>query len=847
MISSVALRVVAVLCAFVCFGMASGCGSGGAASAAAKLTQISISPANQSIPKGTTLQLSATGVYDDGDTKALDSGVTWHRNNPTGEINDDQGNVKAALASSGARQTSQPSAAQGVVTEALGSLVTWQTSQPSVATIDSQGIVTAVGQGVTQVSATYEGVTGTTPVTVGQPALLSITVSPKQSSVPIGESARLTATGSFSDGSTQDLTQSATWSSSVVSIANVNAQGVVVGMGAGVAQLSAVYQGVTGSASVTVGAPALLSIAVSPNQTSLPLGEFEQLAATGNYSDGSTQNLTQSATWNSSISATAKVNAPGVVTGMSMGVAQISASYQGATGNATVTVGAPALVTISVSPNQSSLPVGETRQLTATGNFSDGSVQNLTQSATWTSSGLAIASVNTQGVVTAAGVGAAQVSATSQGITGSASVTVAQPVLLTITISPNQSSLPLGKSEQLTATGNFSDGTTLNLVQSVTWTSSSAAASVSVQGVVTGTSLGVAQMSAVYQGITGSASVTVGAAALLSITVSPSQYSLAAGESTQLAAIGNFSNGTTQNLTQTASWSSSSAIASVNGSGAVVANAVGTSTITANAGSVTGSASVTVTPAVIVGLNIMPATISLVLENSTQVQAMANMSDGTTQNMTASVAWSSAQPDIASVTSYGLATAQQVGKTRIEAEINGITGSASLTVIPLMAVNYFNLANARQTGFDDTVRLTNPGLTSGNLCAMVYVFNSKQVLNECCGCTISDSGLLTLSLANDLTANTLTGKQPVAGVIKVVPSNPGPNGQCNAASLSPNGVILGWGTNVLPSTTNVQVTEETFAQTQLSNTEASVLAGECSMIQQLGSGAGVCSCGTGEN
>jgi uncharacterized protein YjdB len=841
--SSVALRVVAVLCAFVCFGMALGCGSGGAASGAAKLTQISISPANQSIPKGTTLQLSATGVYDDGNTKALDSGVTWHRNNPLGEINDDQGNVKAALA----RKTNQPSTAQGVVTEALGSMVTWQTSQPAVAMIDSQGLVTAMSQGVAQLSATYEGVTGTTPVTVGQPALLGITVSPKQSSLPIGESARLTATGSFSDGSTQDLSQSATWSSSVLSVANVNAQGVVVGTGAGVAQLSAAYQGMTGSASITVGAPALLSITVSPNQTSLPLGEFEQLAATGSYSDGSTQNLTQSAIWSSSIAGTANVNAQGVVTGISKGVAQISASYQGATGNAEVAVGAPALVTITVSPNQSSLPVGETRQLTATGNFSDGSVQNLTQSATWISSGSAIASVNTQGVVTAAGAGAAQVSATSQGITGSASVTVAQPALLTITISPNQSSLPLGESEQLTATGNFSDGSTRSLVQSVTWTSSSAAASVSAQGIVTGTSLGIAQVSAVYQGITGSASVTVGAAALLSITVSPSKYSLPAGESTQLSAIGTFSNGTTQSLTQSATWSSSSAIASVNGGGAVFANAVGTSTITASAGSVTGSASLTVTSAVVVSLNIIPATISLVLENSTQLQAMANMSDGTIQNLTARVAWSSAQPGIASVTSYGYATAQQVGKTTIQAESNGTTGSASLTVLPLMAVSYFNLANARQTGFDDTVRLANPGLTSGNLCAMVYVFNSKQVMNECCGCTISDSGLLTLSLANDLTSNTLTGKQPVTGVIEVVPSNPGPNGQCNAASLSPNGVILGWGTNVLPSATDVQVTEETFAQTQLSNTQASVLAGECSMIQQLGSGAGVCSCGTGGN
>ena len=539
MSSSVALRVIAVLCAFVCFGMALGCGSGGAASRAAKLMQISVSPANPSIPKGATLQLSATGVYDDGSAETLNSGVIWHRNNPPGEMNDDQGKVKAALAFSVARQTSQPSAeigdTQGVLTEALGSFATWQTSQPAVAVVDSQGFVTAIGQGVTQVSATYEGVTGATPVTVGQPALLSITVSPNQSSLPIGESARLSATGSLSDGSTQDLTQSATWSSSVVSIARVNAQGVVIGMGAGVAQLSAAYQGVTGSASVTVGAPALLSITVSPNQTSLPLGEFEQLAATGNYSDGSSQNLTRSAIWSSSVSASANVNAQGVVTGVSVGVAQISAVYQGLAGSASVTVGAPALVTITVSPNQSSLPVGEIRQLTATGNFSDGSIQNLTQSATWTSSGSAIASVNTQGVVTAIGTGAAQVSATSQGITGSASVTVAQPLLLTITISPNKSSLPLGESEQLTASGNFSDGSTRSLVQSVAWISSSGSASVSVQGVVTGTSPGVAQVSAVYQGITGSASVTVGAAALLSITVSPSQYSLPAGESTQLS------------------------------------------------------------------------------------------------------------------------------------------------------------------------------------------------------------------------------------------------------------------------------------------------------------------------
>jgi uncharacterized protein YjdB len=771
--SSVAVRLIVNLSAFVCFGMSLSCGSGSGADGGKQLARIRISPANQTIPKGTTVQLAASGIYEGAAQASGSSPIRY----PEPLVAKNEEIRSEEIRSPEIRPASPPPAATGdqaVETVALDSLVTWQTSQPSVATIDSQGVVTAVGQGVTQISATYEGVTGTTPLTVGQAALLTITVGPKQSSVAVGESDQLVATGNFSDGNTQDLTHSATWSSSVPATANVNAQGAVTGTSVGVAQVSAAYMGVTGSASVTVGPPVLLSITVrTPKQSSS-----------------------------------------------------------------------------SSSSSISVLPLGESEQLTATGNFSDGSTQDLTQSATWSSSEPATVKVSAQGVVTGLGVGAVQVSATYQAVSGSVSITVAHPTLVAITVSPNPSSLPLGESEQLTVTGNFSDGNVRMLAQFVTWTSSSANASVTNQGIVTAMSLGVAQVSASYQGLTGSAMITVGPPALLSITVNPNQYSLPVGETRQLTAIGNFSNGTTQNMTQSATWSSSSAIASVSATGMVTATAAGESTITASAGSVpgqvTGSANVTVTAAVAVALNIVPAAISLVIENSRQLHAMATMSDGTTQDQTLNVAWSAAQPSIASVTNYGMVTATQVGSTTIQAEINGVTGSASLTVIPLVALSYFNLANAKATGFDDTVQLVNPGVTSGNLCAMVYVM-SNQVMNACCGCSISDSGIRTLSLANDLTANTLTGKKPVAGVIEVVASNPGSNGQCNAASPSPNGVILAWGTNVLPSTTNVQVTEESFTQENLSSTEAAVLSGECSMIQQLGSGAGICSCGTGGN
>jgi hypothetical protein len=403
--------------------------------------------------------------------------------------------------------------------------------------------------------------------------------------------------------------------------------------------------------------------------------------------------------------------------------------------------------------------------------------------------------------------------------------------LTQIAIVPANPAVAKGTTLPLVAAGIFNDRKQHPLDAPVTWqTNQSAIATIDSQGIVTGVGVGVAQVSASCQGITGSTSVTVGAPTLLSITVSPILSFLPAGESEQLSATGNYSDGTAQNLTQSVNWSSASAIATVTLTGMVLANSVGTTTISATSGSVIGTASLTVTRAVVAALNIIPATLSMVLESSRQLQAIATFSDGTTQDVTATVMWSSTQPAIASVNTGGQALAWQVGSTTIVAQGDGLTGTAAVTVTPLLAVTYFDRARDVNAGYDGTVRLVNPGLTAGNLCAMVYVFDRNQELNECCGCSISDSGLRTMSLILDLTANPLTGKKPKAGVIMVVSSNPGQNGQCDAGSVSPNGIILGWGSN---------------AQVLPDSTEATVLASECSFIEQLGSGKGICSCGTG--
>lgn len=510
-------------------------------------------------------------------------------------------------------------------------------------------------------------------------------------------------------------------------------------------------------------------------------------------------------------------------------------------------LGSVSLTKITISPASKAIAKGTELQLSATGFFSDGTQRNLSSSVTWKVSPAAVASINAQGELTGLTQGIAQVSATHQGSMGTASITIGPPTLLSIAVNSSQSTLPAGESEPLSASGSYTDGTVQDVTQSVVWQASPPdVASITARGVLKALSTGAVLVSAAYQSVTGSASVTVGPAALLSMAVSAPQASLPLGESEALVATGSYSDRTTQALTQSAAWvSSSPAIASVTSTGVLQGKGVGTATISATAGSITGVASLTISPPVIVGVTITPAKVALPLGGTSQFQGIAAFSDGTAKNMTGNAKWTSDEPGIAQISSTGLATAEHPGSVTIVASVNGLTGSSSLTVRPLLLVSYFNRTNAAQSGYDGTVRLANPGFPPDDLCAMVYVFDQSKELTECCGCKISDSGLLSLSLIKDLTSNPLTSNQPAAGTIEILPSDPGEAGQCNAGSLIPNGLIAGWQTNIQSSVSGFEITEMPNAISPLSDVEAEVLAINCGVVQQLGGGAGICSCGTG--
>ena len=161
-------------------------------------------------------------------------------------------------------------------------------------------------------------------------------------------------------------------------------------------------------------------------------------------------------------------------------------------------------------------------------------------------------------------------------------------------------------------------------------------------------------------------------------------------------------------------------------------------------------------------------------------------------------------------------------------------------------LNYFSNANTPGAP-DATVRIDNPGLTYGNLCAMIYVFNQDQQMFECCGCVETHNGLRTLSVNRNLLSNSLTGVASRTGVIKIVSAAVN-NSPCDpTANVTPKANLREWGTHIQNAVvTTFPITETEFSDSTLGATELANLQAQCSFIGILGSGFGICTCGTGD-
>ncbi|MBT9331615.1 hypothetical protein [Paracidobacterium acidisoli] len=174
-----------------------------------------------------------------------------------------------------------------------------------------------------------------------------------------------------------------------------------------------------------------------------------------------------------------------------------------------------------------------------------------------------------------------------------------------------------------------------------------------------------------------------------------------------------------------------------------------------------------------------------------------------------------------------------------------IAGVTKASAQDVFKVNYFS--NNAAPAPDATVRIDNPGLTYGNLCAMIYVFDADQQLSECCGCVETHNGLRTLSVRSNLTSNPLTGVVSRNGVIKIVSAAVN-NSPCDPTSnVSPKSNLRAWVTHIQNAVgTAWPITETESSDSTLGASELANLQAQCAFVNILGSGQGICSCGTGD-
>jgi Ice-binding-like/Bacterial Ig-like domain (group 2) len=269
--------------------------------------------------------------------------------------------------------------------------------------------------------------------------LVTVTVAPQGPAIAIGAGQQFTATASYSDNTSRDVTAVAAWTSASATVATVNATtGLAKGVAAGTSVITATFGGKAGSSTLTVTQPQpvlLQSLTIVPTSATVQVGASLPLAVTANYSNGTSVVVTSIAQYVSGTTASVTVAPGGVATAVAPGASVITASFGGKSVTSTITV--PAGVTLSsiaVTPASATVGINGTQQFVATGTYSDGSSGNVSNTVTWTSGTPAIATVAAGGLATGVTAGNSNIVATLGANSGSAVLTVTAAIVPPVTV-----------------------------------------------------------------------------------------------------------------------------------------------------------------------------------------------------------------------------------------------------------------------------------------------------------------------------------------------------------------------------------------------------------------------------
>ena len=490
------------------------------------------------------------------------------------------------------------------------------------------------------------------------------------------------------------------WSSQDASVVTVTQDGIATAVAQGTTQIAASAGGLSRTIAVTVSQRPIALVRISPPAGNVAVGGT--LTLQGEALDGTGELLpNRLLEWSSSAPAVASVNATGVVTGVSLGQATISATGEGRTGTALITVSPTPIATIGISPNGGNLPAGGTLLFVATPR--DASGQALTgRQLEWRSSNDAVATISASGLLTAISPGSVTITVSApnggpDGTTPSASVDVTvliEPVANAVLV-PGTANVQVGGTVTLTLNLFNAGGNPVSPAgRTITFSSSNPSmASVNSSGTVTGVAVGTVTITATVTTpsqpgvVEATAQVTVSNQPVASVVVSPSPATVHVGYSRLFSAVPRNSAGQPL-LGRTVVWTSTNqSVVTVDQGGMVTGVGLGSAEIRATSEGVQGVSLVTVDLVAVSSVLVAPPTATLMPGSTVQLTATPRDSAGTTLAGPAlgarTTSWASLNTGVATVGISGLVTAVAQGSATIQATIGGTTGTSSVTVNPL--------------------------------------------------------------------------------------------------------------------------------------------------------------------
>ncbi len=465
----------------------------------AVLQRLEIQPPLLPWVNGNSQQLRVMGIYSDGSSRDLSNEANWSSDNPA-VLDIDNGLGQAGLATAVGAGTvrvtaataglsdsieltigqeqlvaleitpNNPAVAKGSqfaiavtgiysnnVKQDLSTQVAWSLADDTIVVTagSSRSLqnLRAQNEGQTQLTVSFAGISASTTIEVTPARLISLNIEGDTDRLAAGTATRLRALANYTDGSQQLATGQVDWSSSDDALAVIDATGRLTALQAGTVNITASLTGVTSTYVVEISDATLQQLSIEPASAVLAPGTRLGLRARGQFSDGSSQDLTEQVLWVSADEALAVVangeGEQGQVSALAAAAnpVRIDASLGEIVASSYLSLTDAPLQSIEIQPALDSLPYGVTLPLTAIARFADGSTQDITRAATWSldDGGQNLASIDNtvdgSGRLTTVAPGTITVRARFDGLEASQALVISAdpraPVALVMAASPN--------------------------------------------------------------------------------------------------------------------------------------------------------------------------------------------------------------------------------------------------------------------------------------------------------------------------------------------------------------------------------------------------------------------------